>query len=536
MENIQKYLDSASKSFENDDNVGDEELVQISSIRVQNITSMISVDGFDICKEYGYRYEYTEDDEDGINDEDELHGNKLVPSIFTRLVKSDASDDHSSQDAFINNPKYEIFCLGKKFHPINDYHSKREYESNLFWCTYRCDFEEIKPYGITSDAGWGCMLRSAQMLIAQALRIHYCGRDWKAPQAITKRRQDLFIQDLMMWLADYPSSDSGSWYSIHNMVAAGLAKYDVLPGEWFGPGTSCYVIRDLSVLHEKDWILKHHNQTLLRPKEYDFAENGYCRHQPLFKVYVASEGTIYISDIQDLVANVQKQKFRDHDIKLKKDSNTLLHPLSDTLHPKASKSEAFSSLKWEQSLLVLIPLRLGLKTFNTKYSRSLAYILSLPQSVGILGGSPRHALWFYGASSDGSKVFGLDPHTVQRAPCRQQINADEVIEGRNKRRHQVLLTDEYLRSINCPYVSSMDMAKIDPSLALGFYIRDSQDFEEFCNNITNMTHPELFALAIERPDYTADLDMMDLVNASDENGVASDTVIDACDEDDYIMI
>jgi cysteine protease ATG4 len=532
MDHIKQYKDSGSKPLEHDNHVGDEELVQISSL--QN-TSLNSVDGFDICKEYGYRYEYTEDDEDDVHSEDQVHDNKTVSGFLSRLVKSDASDDLSSQDAHNNDPKYQIYCLGKKFHPINDFHSKREYESSLFWFTYRCDFQEIKPYGITSDAGWGCMLRSAQMLVAQTLRIHFCGNDWRAPQAMMKRRKDSFIQDLMMWLADYPSSDSGSWYSIHNMVAAGLAKYDVLPGEWFGPGTSCYVIRDLSLLHELDWNLKNQNTPRLRPKEYNFSDNGYSRFQPLFKVYVATEGTIYMSELEDLLVNTQKRDISNRNGTSQKESNKLLHPLSDTLHPKASNGKERSILKWEQSLLILIPLRLGLKTFNAMYSNSLAYMLSLPQSVGFLGGSPRHALWFYGASSDGSKVFGLDPHTVQRAPGRRRLNVEEL-EQTNGKTHQVLLSDEYLRSVNCPFVSTMDMIKIDPSLALGFYIRDEEDFEVFRNNIAHMPHPELFTIAMERPDYTADLDMMDLVNANDDNGISSDTLTEACNEDDYVMI
>ena len=49
----------------------------------------------------------------------------------------------------------------------------------ILWMTYRKNFFPIKPapFYCTSDAGWGCMLRSAQMVLGQALQRHL-GVDW----------------------------------------------------------------------------------------------------------------------------------------------------------------------------------------------------------------------------------------------------------------------------------------------------------------------------------------------------------------------
>ena len=58
------------------------------------------------------------------------------------------------------------------------------------WFTYRHSLAPINASGpaITSDSGWGCMLRSAQMMMAQALLVHALGREWRLP--------DLPFQDL----------------------------------------------------------------------------------------------------------------------------------------------------------------------------------------------------------------------------------------------------------------------------------------------------------------------------------------------------
>ena len=54
-----------------------------------------------------------------------------------------------------------------------DFHSK-------IWMTYRRGFEPFEGTKVTSDCGWGCMLRAAQMLFGNTLILQQLGRRWRA--------------------------------------------------------------------------------------------------------------------------------------------------------------------------------------------------------------------------------------------------------------------------------------------------------------------------------------------------------------------
>lgn len=88
----------------------------------------------------------------------------------------------------------------------------RERNRETVWFTYRKGFEPLKSSSSTSDAGWGCMIRTGQMLLHEAIRRHTGG----------EKRVDLFL--------DRPEAPFG----IHRISEAGLSL-GKRPGEWYGP-------------------------------------------------------------------------------------------------------------------------------------------------------------------------------------------------------------------------------------------------------------------------------------------------------------
>lgn len=228
--------------------------------------------------------------------------------------------------------------------------------SSRILVTYRKGFAPIGDTKYTSDVNWGCMLRSSQMLVAQALLLHRLGRSWR--KSLDKPLEQKYVEILHLF-----GDSEESAYSIHNLLQAGKT-YGLSPGSWVGPYAMC-----------RTW------ETLARSKR---EETGNADMSPTMAIYVVSgdedgeRGGAPVLCVEDIVKHCSG----------------------------LSKGEA----DWTP-VLFLVPLVLGLDKINSRYLPLLAATFSFPQSLGILGGRPGASTYIVGVQDD--KAFYLDPHEVQ---------------------------------------------------------------------------------------------------------------------------
>jgi cysteine protease ATG4 len=90
--------------------------------------------------------------------------------------------------------------------------------------------------GFTSDTGWGCMIRSGQSLLANAILLLRLGRDWRRGQKPDEEKQ------IVSLFADDPQAP----FSIHRFVEHGATACGKHPGEWFGPSATTRCIQALT--------------------------------------------------------------------------------------------------------------------------------------------------------------------------------------------------------------------------------------------------------------------------------------------------
>ncbi|BBM98574.1 cysteine protease ATG4 [Marchantia polymorpha subsp. ruderalis] len=288
--------------------------------------------------------------------------------------------------------------------------------SSRVWLTYRRGFEALGQSKFTSDVGWGCMLRSGQMLLAQALVCHHLGRGWRLDPDQPLERKYL---EILQSFGDcrgalYP-------FSIHNLLERG-SPYGLVAGSWLGPYALCRTIEALALADIE--ASKNEKQKRALPM-------AVCVVSGDAEGERGGAPVLFIEDVTDKCAEWED-----------------------------------GPGKWAP-LLVLVPLVLGLEKVNPRYLPSLRATFSFPQSLGIAGGKPGASHYLVGIQDD--QALYLDPHETQQAVS---ISPDDV--------------EADTHSYHCREVRRMPLDAIDPSLALGFYCKSREDFDDLCTRASEL--------------------------------------------------
>ncbi|RLM74429.1 cysteine protease ATG4B-like [Panicum miliaceum] len=286
--------------------------------------------------------------------------------------------------------------------------------SSRIWITYRKGFEAISDSKLTSDVNWGCMVRSSQMLVAQALIFHHLGRSWRKPPEKPYNPEYIGVLHLF-------GDSEACAFSIHNLLQAGKS-YGLAAGSWVGPYAMC-----------RAW------QTLIRTnREQADAVHG-KENFPMALYVVSGDEDGERGGAPVVCIDVAAQLCSDFN----KGQST-----------------------WSP-ILLLVPLVLGLDKINPRYIPSLKETFMFPQSLGILGGRPGTSTYIAGVQDE--RALYLDPHEVQMAVniAPGNLEAD---------------TSSY----HCSVVRDLALGQIDPSLAIGFYCHDKDDFDDFCSRASEL--------------------------------------------------
>jgi cysteine protease ATG4 len=281
-------------------------------------------------------------------------------------------------------------------------------------------------------------------------------------------------------------------YSIH-AIATGGVKYNKQIGDWHGPNTVSYVIRFVEI-HSSSFLFFSSNHFDLY----------YCNF--LDDLWFEIENTnsslsfpLYLSHQSDLVESHAP------------DHNSIgIYISSDGV---IYKDGLFNQPHTSQ--IILVPLRLGVHVFNKSYTPSIQMLFSIPQFLGIIGGRPSSSYFFIGHHEE--NLFYLDPHTNQSYVDFTPAVPEELVKE-SVRSSMLALLSTYQPTD----VGRMPIAQIDPSLTLGFYCHDAQDFANLEEAVkTLLPHsrqlPALFTFDDITPNYEAQSSSGDIISFAEDD-------------------
>eukprot|EP00927_Polykrikos_kofoidii_P071607 TRINITY_DN67867_c0_g1_i1.p1 TRINITY_DN67867_c0_g1~~TRINITY_DN67867_c0_g1_i1.p1 ORF type:complete len:376 (+),score=54.75 TRINITY_DN67867_c0_g1_i1:45-1172(+) len=316
----------------------------------------------------------------------------------------------------------------------------KDFRSRLQF-TYRKDWSSSIALAsgrlITSDSGWGCMLRTMQMMLAQCFLTVELGRDWSFECVRDLEVGSTYLEIISCFL-DTPTA----LLSLHNFVTVGQRLFGKEPSEWFGP-TSAAKAAGRLVSMESD------------------SSNG----ETPSGVLLAGGETPRLPSCLRRVACVV---------------------FEDTIF-KSRVLECFERSEGIDAVVVLVCRRLGLNSFNLgEYQSGVKACFEMPEFQGLASGDSGSSAHFFVATHDDDYLLYLDPHTVQ--PSLESVSG--VVPG-----------SDSAAGLRPAAPLALRWSRLNPSVCFGFLVRQPAEFLGLCEKLEAGDVGKVFEILDSEPSY-----------------------------------
>ena len=399
----------------------------------------------------------------------------------------------------INGSKNTIQIFDHKY-TIHEKLMKRL--KNIPWLSYRKDFDQIEENGniFTSDAGWGCMLRTSQMILAQGLcKIYSINNlndfinqyfayfyDNKIPmkfmcknnsnnenfsKSVEDKENNLYddfeiIDNQKDYFISFINLTSEIINGLENMSERNKYKEYLTPP---------YSIRNFLKVQKYvnkngkkagEWFSNYDATRLIYIINKDMNKHKDCD----FKVLNFNEGIIYIEDIINNCFEEENiiEANTDFEI-LSLCNNETVEKINNNIE---NKIYIFNDKKYilKNKFIMFVSVRHGLYSIDEGMTDEVLKIFDIPTNIGFIGGKRSRAFYFIGKSA--TNLIFLDPHYIQETISLKKL-------GTNYATESYIPNDIYYMPIN----------DLSPSFTIGFAIKDMKSFK---NLMKKLISPDFF--------------------------------------------
>ena len=372
---------------------------------------------------------------------------------------------------------------------------------NIPWFSYRENFEQIKDEQniYTSDAGWGCMLRASQMILAQGLcrlnnindlfdfinkffaffydnkiPIKYMCKPKKQENKEDKKKEkenkeneneknifnsfEIIDKDSDLLNISFIHLTSEMVEGLENMSERNSDKEFIIP-----PYSIRNFIRVQKHINKNgkqvgEWFSNYDTIRLITTINKKMNSNKDCD----FKVINFNEGVIRINEIikecfEEYKDEIIKEQENDFDI-LSLSNIEFSDIVNDNLE---SDKYIFNEKKYilKTKFIFFVSVRHGLYTLEEDYDTEVLKVFDIENNIGIIGGKNTRAFYFIGKC--GNNIIFLDPHYVQETLSIKKIGTDVI--------HETYIPND---------IFYMDVNELSPSFTIGFAVKDMKSFKQ----------------------------------------------------------